>query len=254
MRFFHGPVVSLLAFSLAGCIGTAADETDGPVGSVEQAQGGGNLQIATTSGLFVIDHPASGEPSVVGMVLVMAGHAYPPADTIVTINGVRLSGPIPGLAPRYWQVDPAGPQPVVGADGFLHLSATSSAGSRALDLPCPPIVAVTTDPAAGASLAGLTTLTQSWTDALPAYASTEAAFGIAPPNATVRGYSAETNALGQVTGFQYAVATAPGSITLGVSATPSSGFLSELRYPGAYLLDGNSGGACGRAVRTFFTN
>jgi hypothetical protein len=248
MRHFGPLFATILAFSLPGCVAETADEPESPTGAAEEAQGGGNLQIATTSGLFVIDHPVSGEAAMVGMVLVMAGKSLPPADTVVTLNGVALAR-VPGLTPRYWQVDPAGPQPAVGADGFLHLAATSSAGNRTLNLPCPAAADVSADPPAGSSLGGVTSLNLSWTTPLPAYASTEASFGISPPAATLSGYDAGANALGAWVSSQVPSSF---SVQLPVSATTSPGYLAELRYPGAYILDGNSGGTCGRAVRTTF--
>jgi hypothetical protein len=253
MRLVGSSILALVLASLPGCLADAdAEAVDSPLGTAVEASGGGNLQISTPSGLFVIDHPAAGEPSISGMVLVMAGKSYPPADTVVTLDGVQLVR-VPGLAPRYWQVDPAGPQPALGADGVLHLSATSSAGSRLLDLACPATVSVTATPAAGSSLAGVATLGLSWDALLPAYTSTEASFGIAPPSASLFGYTAGTNTLGAAVDSHSIDPSVP-STTLTVGATASTGYLSEIRYPGVYLLDGNSGGVCGRTVRTAFAN
>jgi hypothetical protein len=42
---------------------------------------------------------------------------------------------------------------------------------------------------------------------------------------------------------------ASSSTSLTVQPTAASGYVGELRYPGLYKLDGNSGGYCGRAQR-----
>ena len=43
------------------------------------------------------------------------------------------------------------------------------------------------------------------------------------------------------------------SAQLAVQPTASTGYVAELSYPGIYVLDGNSGGYCGRVQRYEFT-
>jgi len=111
--------------------------------------GGGKLQIATR-GLFVVDQPRLGEANITGYLIAqLAGGGGTPADTVVTLNGVRLV-PMPGTVAGYFIVDPAGPQPALGPDGFLHLvaSSVSANNTRQLNLPCSQPVVETTDPVA----------------------------------------------------------------------------------------------------------
>jgi len=169
---------------------------------------------------------------------------------VVTLNGVALAHW--STSPSYFVVSPTGPQPVLGADGFIHLvaSSVSARSSRPLDLACPAQIAVTATPAPGASLAGVATLVLTW-PALPQNVPSVMNF-FTPPSATLFAYDPATNTLGGGTGFQ-ALFQASTSAALAVAPVPA-GYLAELRYPGLYLLDGNSGGVCGRAQRFAFTN
>jgi len=215
------------------------------------SSGGQALQMATPTGLFVVDHPLAGEPSVAGFVLVIGGGlAAAPADTEVTLNGVTLVH-APGLAAGYFAVDPTKPQPELGADGYLHLlaSSPSTKAQRALNLACPDPVPVTTMPAPGTSLAGVATLALSWTAALPVNMPVFQNAGLVPP---------VTVSLWAVDDTRHATAldghwltTASASATLSVQ--PAPGYVAELRYPGVYFLDGNTGGICGRTIRASFT-
>jgi hypothetical protein len=218
-----------------------------------QAGGGGSgkMQIATEHGMFVIDHPGAGEASMTGWVLAMlAGDHSTPADTIVTINGVPLVHS-PGLAPAWFQVDPAGPQPTVGADGFLHIVASSASTRtlRTLDLACP-TNQVTSDPAEGASLAGVSSLNLSWSPLVQNAAAVLSFFD--GPTASLYSYDVATD---QTTGgiaFQFLDQTMT-STSLPVTPSGSTGYLAKFRYPGQYLLDGNTGGVCGREARLYYS-
>lgn len=53
---------------------------------------------------------------------------------------------------------------------------------------------------------------------------------------------------------QVSFASSAMSVTLGVAATASPAYEAEVRIPGTYILDGNSGGTCGRAARLTFAN
>jgi hypothetical protein len=227
---------------MIGCVDSASE----PTAAAEQASGGG-LQLATT-GLYVLEAPGPGEPSIDGGILVVgSGHTAAPTDTVVTLNGVALAGG----AGRF-HVAPTGPQPVLGADGFLHIIASSASTrqARQLDLACPALIAITTTPAPGSSLTGLATLEMSWTTPFPQNAAAVINF-FDPARASLNPYDPATGALGPGTGvtlFQ----PAPLSVSLATMPT-STAYRAEVRYPGLYLLDGNSGGVCGLAERFAFT-
>ena len=69
-----------------------------------------------------------------------------------------------------------------------------------------------------------------------------------PENASALlwGYDSATNTLGNAVTFVYAVDKLGTTIVVG--PTDSPGFAVEVRWPGQYLLDGQSGGQCGRGV------
>ena len=215
------------------------------------------MQIATQHGLYVVDLPMPGEASMTGYVLAaFAGSYFTPADTVVTVNGVQLiHPPIPGIQPMFFIVDPNGPQPAVGVDGMLHISASSAStkSTRTLNLPCPARAVVTTSPAAGASLAGAGALDMAWSP-LPQNVSLfiTGSFSMDPAAARLFGYDLAAGTLGEfVGGADLGQASVDASIP--VQPTTSTGYVAELRYPGVYFLDGNSGGYCGRAQRYTYT-
>jgi len=234
--------IVVLFTAASGCVESMPDET----GAVEQASGGG-LQLATT-GLYVLDAPGPGEHSIDGTILVVgSGHTAAPADTVVTLNAVALVG-----SSGYFHVAPTGPQPSLGPDGFLHIVASSASTkqSRALDLACPAPIAITTTPAAGSSLTGVSTLVMAWTTQFPQNVSTVLNF-FDPARATLSAYDPATGALGAGTGVTL-YQPAPLSVSLATFPTTTA-YRAELRYPGLYLLDGNSGGVCGLAERFAFS-
>lgn len=228
---------------MIGCVDSAPDST----ATTEQASGGG-LQIATR-GLYVLDTPAPGEPSISGSILVVgSGHTAAPADTVVTLNGVTLAA----IGGGQFGVAPTGPQPSLGADGFLHIVASSASTkqSRALDLACPARIAITTTPAPGSSLTGYATLDMSWTTPFPQNASSVLTF-FDPAQASLVGYDPATGVITAGSG-QTLYQPAPLSVSLATFPTPAA-YRAEVRYPGIYLLDGNSGGVCGLAERFAYT-
>jgi hypothetical protein len=209
------------------------------------------MQIATHNGLYVVDQPQPGEASMSGFVqAALAGSYFTPPDTVVTVNGVQLIH-APGLVSGFFIVDPNGPQPAVGADGFLHLSASSASAksSRLLDLACPARVVVTSTPAAGSSLSGVAQLDLAWTP-LPQNPPTITTSSFAPDQPTARLFAYDI-ASGTISGFVGGFTLSQASVGTSIPVTPtgSTGYMSELRYPGVYRLDGNSGGYCGRAQR-----
>src|SRR3954467_7836932 len=85
-------------------------------------------------GLYLVD-PAAGEAPVQGFVVVTSGpigggNFIPPADVVVTLNGVALLRD-PKLNGAFFRLDPDGPRPAIGSGGQMV------------------IVAVGTDPADG---------------------------------------------------------------------------------------------------------
>jgi len=231
----------------AGMALSAADSFGGGGGG-----GGGGMQISAP-GVYVVDIPGPGEASMIGtysaylIAAMLSGGKGTPADTVVTVNGAALVH-APGLAPGYFKLDPAGPQPApLGADGFLHIVATSASAkaTRQLDLACPARLVETSVPAPGTSLAGVTTLEMAWSP-FPA----NPAGG---PGVHLRSYDLATGTSGSVLSGG-AVDLAWTGASLPVVPTASTGYVSELIYSGVYHLDGNSGGVCGRVLRYTYTN
>jgi len=218
-------------------------------------------------GLYIVE-PAAGEPTVLGYVVVTLGPVsggsfIPPADTVVTINGVALLRD-PRLNGAYWRVDPASPQPEVHAGGQLVVEATATldAGtpkeavlSRQLVLPCPSDVEVGSTPAPG------DVLTPEAAPARPLHLDTSADITLNSqsiplmagtfPTAQLFGYDPATRTISGFMSAQNLVTPGPLSIDLpvtpGVNTAPAT--LMELRWPGPWLQDGESGGFCGLVKR-----
>jgi hypothetical protein len=102
--------------------GSGTAPADGPPGTngFSDVTGDSALQVGAGSGVEFIDHPALGEPSVKGLILVNASGVRqtptaPPADTVVSLNGVPLVRAVVNGATseRFFTVDPAGPQPAI---------------------------------------------------------------------------------------------------------------------------------------------
>jgi len=224
-----------------------ADASPPPAGG----SGSNRLQVGADPllGLYLVD-PARGEPSVQGFVVVTLNKGPLPAGGAVTLNGVQLLRD-PALNGNYWRVDPAGPQPVVGSGGRIVLVASAlDAGKpveRTLVLPCPEDVAVATTPAVGAPLVPGT----------PVHLTTTANLtlnvGIAPltgvfPQATLHGYDPATRAL-VPSGSPQNIGPGSLSIDVPVLSTSAGAWLMDLRWPGAWVIDGETGGFCGLAKR-----
>ena len=210
-------------------------------------------------GLYVVD-PAKGEPTVQGFVVVNLAHGTPPADTVVTLNGVPLLRD-PKLNGSYWRVDAAGTQPIVGSGGRIVLVATATdpkdgkTVQRTLVLPCPDDVAVASTPAVGS------VLVPAAPPAAPLHVTTTADLtlnvGIAPltgvfPQATLYGYDPATRAL-VPSGSPQNIAPGPVSLGVPVLATTAGAYLMDLRWPGHWVIDGETGGFCGLVKRWTYT-
>jgi hypothetical protein len=236
----------------------------GAAGPSNATARGGGLDIGANAGtggaLFFNDTPAAGQPVISGLVLVaLVGTqgAAPPPDTVVTLNGVALVHAVLGgaVSPRHFTVDPAGPQPTIGADGFLHLVASSATGglSRELNLACPPAIAVTLAPPPTSGLAGVSSVRLDWpAGSLPVQGRDFSAFGLNPPQASLEGLDPATGALSFIANPTLLAPDAVGA-TLAVAATAAPAYAVELRYPGVFFLDGETGGACGRTQRFPFS-
>jgi hypothetical protein len=248
---------------MAACGGGSADNTADPSATAPNAStssaptmhalaaggggggaaggGGGGLtvHIATMHGLYVVDNPQPGEPSMRGWVFIAFrgnSQATWPQDLVVTVNGVPLiHDPAPGTAAGYYIVDPQGQQPVLGADGFLHVTASSRSAktSRLLDLPCPAPVVITSTPAAGSSLGGAASLDLAWT-ALPQNAALFAngGFNVDMPNTRLLSYDVVT---GYANGFLGQGLMSQGQAALGTSipVLPSTSSESSCSTPGS---------------------
>jgi hypothetical protein len=234
----------------------------GPPGTNGPSSLSGNsaLQVGAGSGLTFVDRPTRGEPSVKGLVLVNGSGVRqaptaPPPDTVVTLNGVALVHAVVGRAAsdRFFEVDPAGPQPTIAQDGYLHVTASSASlgASRTLSLACPFDLALTTTPAPGASLAGASALALAWTDDLPQQPLGTLLPASGAPAATLYPYDAATGALGAAL-LTVSVDQRAHAATVPVRPAPG-GWLLELRYPALVFLDGVTGGYCGRTKRVAFS-
>jgi hypothetical protein len=230
-----------------------SDPNPPPIGG----SGSKRWQMGAADGLYVQD-PAAGEPTVAGFLVVTAGpvssgNFIPPADTVVTLNGVPLLRD-PALNGAYFRVDPAGPQPVVGSGGRIVLVATGTIGgkpvTRTLVLPCPAAVAVTISPPVGASLGGVASVHLASASDLtvnvgvPLMASKF-------PTATLFGYDPATRMLSG-SGSPRLIPPGPLSLDVPVTTTTSGAYLLDLRWPGQFVLDGESGSFCGLAERWTF--
>ena len=210
-------------------------------------------QIGAVGGGLYLADPAAGEASVQGLVIVTLDKGVPPADTVVTINGVALI-PAPPSDGRYFKVDPNGPQPPVHPGGRMVLAASSaSAGvDRKLVLPCASDVAVVSSPAMGASLAGMASLQLAFPSDLTLNPAGIPALAGTSPVATLEGYDPTTRAL--TAGSPHAVGAGQLGLSLPVGTTSARVWLVDLRWPGVFIPDGGDSGAfCGIVKRWVHT-
>lgn len=252
--------LSLLALALAACGSqetdpAAAFASDPPAGTSAKGGGGGGRFELGANDLFFNPAPAAGEVSLSGFVVVTfgsisSGSFIPPTDTVVTANGVALFRD-PALNGAYWRLDPAGVQPRVDASGTLALTATSVSSNltRTLTLICAPDETISGTPAEGSSLAGVAAIELSWAPSLTSHVTNLPV----PETASARlwGFDPGANLLGNAISSVYAVGTV--GTTLAVGPTDSPALAAEVRWPGQYVLDGQSGGQCGRVKRLVYS-
>ena len=223
---------------------------------------GGNgshrFEVGAANGLYLQD-PTPGEPTVRGFVVVTLGSPasgsgfLPPADTIVTMNGVPLLRD-PALNGTFFRLDAAGPQPRIGTGGQMVIVATGTDPQdgkpiqRQLVMDCPADIAVSSTPAIGSSLTGAGSLTITSPSNITFNDVTVPIAGAIFPQATLFGYDRATRNI-VASGGPHNIG--PGPLTTTVPVTPTAGdaYLLDLRWPGTWVLDGQTGGFCGLAKR-----
>jgi len=176
----------------------------------------------------------------------------------VSINGVQLVRMVVNGAPsdRFFVVDPAGPQPTI-VDGFLNVAASSASlrASRTLELACPDGVAVSSNPAEGASLSGASAISLAFGAHLPFNPPTNVTPGTFPgPSVSLYTLDVATGALSASPIDHRPIDQGALGAPLVVSPTTATGYLAELRFPGIVFLDNLTGGFCGRTTRLVYAN
>src|SRR3954469_19698200 len=224
-----------------------------PVGG----NGSHRFEMGAGQGLYLQD-PTPGQPTVSGFVVVTLGAAggglpgNAPADTVVTLNGVPLLRD-PALDGNFFRLEPAGPQPRIGWGGQMVFVATGTNPTdgkpiqRQLVLPCPNDITVSSTPAIGSSLAGAATVTVLSPSDITLNIGIPLMNGIFP-QATLFGYDRASRTLAP-SGVPQNIAPGPLNVTLPVTATTGDAYLLDLRWPGHFILDGQTGGFCGLAKR-----
>jgi hypothetical protein len=216
--------------------------------------GSNRFEIGAASGLYLVD-PAAGEPTVQGFVVVtlgpVGGVPSLPADIVVTMNGVPLLQD-PKLNGSFFRVDPAGPQPSIGTGGQMVLVASATDPTsgkpiqRTLVLPCPSDIPVVATPSPGSTLTeadvhAVSTSDVNFNAGVPIMAQTF-------PQAILFGYDPATRSLFP-SGSPNNIVPGPIDVTVPVTPTAAPAYLFDLRWPGQFILDGQTGGFCGLAKR-----
>ena len=204
---------------------------------------GNGLTILAMHGLFRLDPPLAGEPLIDGLIQVELNGTTPPADLTVALNGVALvprqaGGPLHSL----WAVDPAGPQPLPDAAGYITVTAKTGSLVRSLPIPCPADIGVgTTSSSAGSiDLQWSPNLLVNDQNPFPSdyYAS-----------AHLRSLDVTTFTAGENELAQKLLPKDTQRVSLDVSGVSASAYLAELRWQGPFVSDGDSRAFCGRAKR-----
>jgi hypothetical protein len=222
--------------------------------------GSGRFEMGAAAGLYLVD-PAAGEAAVQGFVVVTfgpirAGTFIPPADTVVTMNGVPLLRD-PKLNGAFFRVDPNGPQPQIGTGGQMVLVASATDPNsgkpiqRTLVLPCPSDVEVSSTPAIGSSLAGSPSINITSPSNITINVNVPIVAQVFP-QATLFGYDRATRSL-VPSGGPNNIGPGPLNVTVPVTPTAGDAYLLDLRWLGQFILDGQTGGFCGLAKRWTYT-
>jgi hypothetical protein len=223
--------------------------------------GSNRFEMGASQGLYIAD-PVAGEPTVQGLVVVTftqisGGNFTPPTDTVVTLNGVPLLRD-PKLNGDFYRVDPSiGPQPVVGTGGQLILVATATIPAsgnkppqpikRTVVLPCPTDIPVTSNPAVGSVVTAGQSVEISGPNITLNVNIPELA-GIFP-TMTLFGYQRATRALAGSGSPPLPLQPGPFDANVLLTPTVADAYLIDLRWPGIWIQDGQSGGFCGLAKR-----
>ncbi len=220
--------------------------------------GSNRFEVGAGNGLYIVD-PAAGEPSVQGFVVVTLGHIssgsfIPPPDTVVTMNHVRMLRD-PNLNGSFFRIDPAGPQPVIGSGGRMVIVASATLNGspiqRTLVLPCPKDIQVTSTPAIGSVITGAPSLRVTSASDITLNVGIPELSSIFP-QVTLFGYDRATRTLAP-SGAPIIIAAGPLDVTVPVTATAADAYLLDLRWPGQWVLDGQTGGFCGLVKRWAYT-
>jgi len=218
--------------------------------------GSHRFQIGAAHGLYLVD-PAAGEAPVQGLVVVTlgpigGGNFIPPADVVVTLNGVPLLRD-PKLNGAFFRLDPDGPRPAIGSGGQMVIVAAGTDPAdgrriqRQLVLDCPADIQVGSTPPAGAPLGTATSLRIVSSSDLTVNAGVPLMANILP-QVMLFGYDAATRSLAP-SGSPRNISPGPLSVEVAVTPTAAEGWLLDLRWPGPFVLDGQTGGFCGLAKR-----
>lgn len=178
---------------------------------------------------------------------------------IATVNGVQLVK----VSATNFRASASGPQVSLGADGMVPVvaSSASTGRSRALDLPCAPLISMASTPAGGSSLTGASTVVLDWS-ASPDQIPQNTAAGIAfmgwvysQPTAQLDSYDLATNKPAGVIDQPYMFQDAVGATLTLRTQTLRSGYIAAVTYPGAMAAvpDLSTFGYCGRSARITFT-
>jgi hypothetical protein len=223
----------------------------GPLG----ASGNGRFQIGSATGLYVVD-PGTGElaiqgatPGSVPLISVSLDKGAPLADTTITLNGVKLVR-WAGNPLFQWTVDPAGPKPVAGSGGFLDIVASDGTGrQRQMVLPCPSDIAMLSSPAAGSSLGGSSSVDLTFDRSILLNPPGIPAMAGVFPSAVLVGYNPATGAVVPAALGQKLIGGQLG-VTVPILARPTTAdYLMDVRWPGPWQQDGETGAFCGLAKR-----
>jgi K319-like protein len=224
-----------------------------PVGG----NGSNRFEMGAAQGLYLQD-PAAGEPTVSGFVVVnlaASGGGLPgnaPADTVVTLNGVPLLRD-PKLNGNFFRLDPAGPQPSIGWGGQMVLVATGTDPKdgkpiqRQLAMDCPKDIQVTPAPPIGSVITGTPSLHITSPSDITLNVGVPLMANIFP-TVQLFGYVRATRTLAP-SGAAINIAPGPLDVTVPVTPTAADAYLLDLRWPGVFILDGQTGGFCGLAKR-----
>ena len=178
----------------------------------------------------------------------------PPADTVVTMNGVPLLRDPPPINGTFFHLDPAGPQPRIGTGGQMVIVATGTDPQngktirRQLVMDCPPDITVSSTPGIGLSLTGAASVIVTSPSNITFNDVSVPIAGSIFPQATLFGYDRLSRTF-LPSGSPHNIGPGPLTTTVPVAATTGDAYLLDLRWPGTWVIDGQTGGFCGLAKR-----